>query len=477
MTYFTKGLLTLLISLFILNACKNPTGIGLDVSPDEEVQGKSMTLPVIGQTERDAASRSVDFGQTVFGYFKDPAFGLTRADLSMEIGVPSSFPHIFIDAIMDSAILVLPYGLDYYGDTSRTEPIRLLVRQLNEPFAYNTSTSKVWAVKDQVLGSVTIPRYGYRDSVYVNRHINGKDTVVRDLPQLRIPLNAEFFKTLFAVDSASIASFQAYRNHTKGLYLSVDTTDTPSVGGLVTFRAINSRSGIDLVYRQHNGLTGEDAKVETYRTYFPINPESQSSIFGLGLASAVHTEYLPHIAEVLDSPEKGEERIYLQGAAGLRGKLTLSALDSIKAQNLAISKAELILPLDDQALGTVFSSPSQRITLYREDVAGQRQLVPDGDTRISSSGVQIDARNLGIQGFGGFFDSVRKRYVFNLTSYVQDVLLGKIKNTTVFIAPAHPLDQYVPYQPVLSTGSRTVIKGTQHPTEPIQLKLYYKEVN
>jgi hypothetical protein len=476
MTYFTKGLLTMLISLFILSACKNPTGIGLEVTPEDELKGDFVTLPVEARTVRDESSRSANFSQTVFGYFNDPALGTTIADLAMEIGVPSSYPYMFIDTQVDSAVLVLPYGIDYYGDTTSNSPIRLIVRQLDEPYAYGMQSNKQWAVKDEILGSVTIPRYAISDTVYVKRYINGKDTVVRDMPQIRIPLDGNFFKTLFSVDSNSIASFQAYRAHTKGLYLSVDTSVSGGIGGLVTLRAINSRSGVDLVYRQHNGLTGEAGKIETYRRFFPIYPNAQNSVFELGLASSVRTQYLPAVLEALEQPQRGEERVYLQGAAGLRAQIDLNGLDSLRSKNIAVSKAELILPIDAMAIGTQYSVSAPRLTLYREDIAGQRMPVPDGDTRVSNGGVQLDPRSLGFQGFGGYFDSVRKRYVFYLTSYVQDILLNNINNTTIYVAPAHPLDQFVPVNPVLNTGSRTILNGSKHPTQPMQLKVYYTEV-
>ena len=477
MTYYTKGLLTMLISLFILSACKNPTGVGLEVDPEDEIEGAMRSLPVHAVIQKDDSSRSVNFGQTVFGFFNDPVFGTTTADLAMEIGVPSSYPKIGIGAEIDSAILVLPYGLDYYGDTTGNSSIRLIVRQLDEPYQYGTYTNKQWSVKEEVLGSITLPKYAYRDSISIVRHIDGKDTLVKDLPQLRIPLSGDFFKTLFSVDSTSIASLTSYRNHTKGLYLSVDTAHSGAIGGLVTLRAISLKSGIELVYKQHNGESGSDGKIETYRRYFPIYQESQqNAVFGLGLASTIRYQYKPEIQDQLNNPEQNSDRLYLQGAAGLRSKIYFPGLDSLKSEQLAVNKAELVMYVDTEALGTQYSVSSPRLTLYREDIAGQRRHVPDGDTRQASTGGPIEARSLGNLGFGGYFDSVRKRYVFQLTSFVQDVLLDKIKSAEVFVAPGHPLDQFIQVNPILSTGSRTVIKGSDRPDQPMKLNIYYTKV-
>ncbi len=39
MKYTIQGLLTLLVSLFIISACKNPDGVGLDIDPDDAIKG------------------------------------------------------------------------------------------------------------------------------------------------------------------------------------------------------------------------------------------------------------------------------------------------------------------------------------------------------------------------------------------------------------------------------------------------------
>src|SRR5690606_27043560 len=149
MSYHTKDLLILLISLFVLGGCTNPSGIGLDVEPGDEIVGDLTTLTVEGATIRDDSTRSASFGQTAFGWFNDPVIGTTVADLALAIGKPSSVPRIRPDAEIDSVILVLPYGMDeYFGDTvNATFPVQ--VRQLNEVFADGNFSTKQWSVGDE----------------------------------------------------------------------------------------------------------------------------------------------------------------------------------------------------------------------------------------------------------------------------------------------------------------------------------------
>src|SRR5690606_16764119 len=102
------------------------------------------------------------------------------------------------------------------------------------------------------------------DSVRIEKHIDNKDTMVRDIPQLRIALSADFFKELLNedVDSASLSTEAGFINHVKGLYLSVDESSMSGIGGLVTFQGVANKTGVELTYRQPNGKEGDDADMD-----------------------------------------------------------------------------------------------------------------------------------------------------------------------------------------------------------------------
>ena len=206
MNNHTKDLLTLLISLFVLGSCTNPSGIGLDVDPDDELVGiLTDTLTVDAVTVLDDSARSASFSQTAFGWFDDPVIGKTVADLALAIGRPSSVPRLRADAEIDSVILVLPYGTEYFGDTLRPN-FPLQVRQLMEVYTDGAYATKQWAVRDEVIGTKTVGRFAYKqtDSVSLFKHIDGKDSVIKDIPQLRIALSPGFFKSLLSEDVDSV---------------------------------------------------------------------------------------------------------------------------------------------------------------------------------------------------------------------------------------------------------------------------------
>src|SRR5690606_19361060 len=160
----TKDLLTLLISLFVLGGCTNPSGIGLDVDPGDELVGVlTDTLTLQAVTVLDDSARSTSFAQTTFGWLDDPVIGKIVADLALAIGRPTTVSRIRTDAEIDSAILVLPYGTEYFGDTLNPH-FTLEVLQLDEAYTDGEYATKPWAVKDAVLGTKSIGRFAYKQT-------------------------------------------------------------------------------------------------------------------------------------------------------------------------------------------------------------------------------------------------------------------------------------------------------------------------
>ncbi len=484
MKYLNRDLLTLLISLFVLGSCENPSSIGLDVQPGDEIVGVlTDTLTLHAVTLKDDSARSNSFNQTTFGLLNDPVIGKTTADLALAIGKPASVPRIREDAEIDSVILVLPYGNEYFGDSTGSS-FTLQVRQLAEVYTDGNYSNKEWAVSDEVLATKLVRRFAYRDTVSVYKHIDEKDSLVKADPQLRMALPAAFFRNLFSesVDSASISTEKGFSNHVKGLYLNVDEASMTGTGGLITFRGATDVTGIELVYRQPNGKDGDDAAIDTFRTFLPTTVSASSS-FAARISSSIKHEYTAEVDAQLTDPSGNFETLYLQAPAGLRAKLSLPHIDSLKGLDMAINKAELVIYVDQGATGDDFGYYAPRLTLYREDIANQRQPVPDGDSRSDGQRFSGDARSLWYrsngywQAFGGVYDKDKQRYIFHITSFVQDLLRDRIKNNEFFIAPASEGDRNVPYQSVLNTGSRAVIGGGNHPEYKMKLNIYYTKSN
>lgn len=476
-----RDLLTMLISLFILGGCENPTGIGLDVAPEDRIDALfTDTVSLRAYTVEDDSVQSASFGQNLFGLFRDPIFGKTNVGIAIDISRPAGLKQIDPEAIIDSIVLVLPYAGDYYGDTLASD-FTLRVRPLDEVFQFNTYSTRRWEVQDEVLGTATLERYRYKighgpDSVLLMQHINGKDSLVRVRPQLRIRLSEDFFREKLSidVDSATLSTDNSFRNHMKGLYLDIDSLSSTGIGGLVTFAAVNGVSGVEMYYRQPNRDEDDEAEMDTIRTLLPVYPFSSNTGAYSGLASSVENEYSAEVLQQISDSDEVSESIYLHAPTGLRGRVELPFIDQLKGKGLLINKAELVLYVDEGRMAGAFNRPAPRLTLYREDIAGRRQNIPDGSAS-GSGGIPMDPRSMNYLGFGGWYNKDTKRYVFHLTSYLQDVLQGKINGNELFIAPVSVFDQYVPVMPSVNAGGRVVIGGPSNPDYKMKLNIYYTE--
>ncbi len=157
MKFIRIDLLTLLISLFILNSCKNQDNIGLGINSSNQLNGSLIdTSTVFINTVLDDTVATNALAKTPLGYLKDAAFGTTEANIAFDLNLPNQGPYVqpVGDKTIDSAILVLRYADGFTGD-SLASRYKANVYQLNERvFAATTYlNSKEWSHAGTVLGT------------------------------------------------------------------------------------------------------------------------------------------------------------------------------------------------------------------------------------------------------------------------------------------------------------------------------------
>jgi len=460
MKYYFRDLLTMLIGLFILSGCDNPSKVGLDVDPGDQIYGSLIdTLQIRAITIKEDSISTRNAAQLPLGYLKDPVIGESSADIQFALqNLTTGDSRIPTNANIDSAIMVVSYGQDFFGDSLASTTVE--VKQLSTPYEIGKDypSNATWSVDPELFGSKTVSRFAYRDSVKINTIIDSKDTTLRVAPQLRLPLDANKIKLLFDgnIDSTKFADHDFYHKRVKGFQISVNKAAQAGVGNLIHL-AINTEQNGLFVYYKTPDTTAQKIK------FYPISTTNAS-------AAVAHT-YSAEVQAQLDNPTGDFETVYTQSPAGLRVKLSLPTLSYLKSSELIINKAELVIYTDEEATGTSFTKQAPRLTLYREDIAGKRTPVPDGDTRANIS----DPRSFGLS-FGGKYDKEKKRYVFALTSYIQDLLLSKIDNSTFYIAPASNAEAtIVPYLPSVNAGSRAILGSNSNTNYKMKLNVYYSQ--
>jgi len=453
MKFSKLDLLTLLISLFILNGCKNQDTIGLGVTSNNALTGSLIdTCTIVVNTIPEDTVVTSGLSRTPFGYFNDPVFGATEANIAMDLNLPGNSAYTLPTGTiaLDSAILVLRYAQGFYGD-SLSSRYKANVYQLNERvyssnYYYNT---KQWSYNSSILlGTKTFfPRPN--DSIYVNAKVAKKpDSLLKVPPQLRIPIDPSFINTnLFLAGSQQLGSNLVFRNNVKGLYLTLDKTKSTGSGGLMMM-ALDSAANITVYYRTINGNT-----VDTTSLNMP------SSIHA---AQIKHT-YSSTIQTELNNQTTGSRKaIYIQGAAGLRAKISFPYIKNLLktlGTNIVINRAELVLTPTPGS--TIPFAPIPQISMYKYDLAHTRTVVEDANTS--------DPRSQGYSVYGGYFSSTAQNYHFVITAYIQDLLLGATVDYGTFLG-AVDYSTTLNYAATAQTANRTFAVGTDS-SSPYRIKL------
>jgi hypothetical protein len=465
MKLFRLDLLTLLISLFILNSCKNPDTIGLGLDSSTQLNGSLIdTATIVVNTYPEDSIITSGLTKTPMGYFQDPALGSTEANVAVALNLPGSTTFTLPTGTItiDSAVLALKYTDGFYGD-ELTSKYKVNVYQLTKrPTSqnyYNTTPWNKWRDSTKVLGTRTFFSRTH-DSLKIYNIIAGApDTLIKVAPQLRIPISKDFINNiLFNASSDQLSSNTIFQNNVKGLYITLDKSGSTGPGGIFM---LNMNDSLVVYYRSTFGTT-----IDTNTVALPLSSNNtHASAQIIRKPSAV-------VKTETDNKTSGSrDIIYFQGLAGLKAKISFPYLKSILktvGSNVVINRAELVItPVPGS---TIPFKAQPKLTMYRYDLAHQPQALEDAST---------DPRSGGISVFGGFYNSTLKNYHFVITAYIQDLMNGKTVDYGTFISPVDTTNtQTIDINPTPQTAGRTIAIGTDK-TSPYRIKLniIYTKIN
>ena len=148
MKFFRLDLLTLLISLFILNGCKNQDTVGLGINSTNALNSNLIdTSTIVINTDTIGSLVTSGLAKNPLAYFVDPIFGTSISNLATDLNLPGqgAYTPPTGTITIDSARLVLSYADGFYGD-SITSSYTVNVYQLAEKFYDDSSyyNTKQW---------------------------------------------------------------------------------------------------------------------------------------------------------------------------------------------------------------------------------------------------------------------------------------------------------------------------------------------
>lgn len=456
-----SGLLTLLISLFILGSCENPKGIGLDVDPNVLLNsGVVDTSTVYTKLIKEDSIAANFTDRSVLSYLKDTEFGETRTNIMLAPTLPSANFSFGTNPILDSAVLVLNYhkSTPLYGDSSR---FTVNVHQLTEKL-YDGATvyynNKIWSYNNTLVGTTNFYP-AYKDSVSIKVY-GLSDSVIKVVPQLRIPLNNQFITdNIVNLDSAKLSTNQKFADFFKGLRLSIDAATAPSTGASISFDTYTEGAARLELYYRYTDLSNQQKAVNVA---LPVNGSSGAAV------TEVTWNLSGSAAETaLNNPTNNHDKLYVKGLGGTKIQLEFPHLDSLKnlGKNIAVNRAELIFFVEEP-INTVLP-PLNVFRPYRWDLAHQPKPLPEEDP--------ADRNYMGEGYSAGYYDNSSKSYVINVTGYIQDLFRNKTINHGTFITTLDYLS--ASNRGKLNAIGRSILEGGgSSSSKKVKLKIYYSDL-
>ncbi|MET4081271.1 hypothetical protein ABIB40_001216 [Pedobacter sp. UYP30] len=469
MNFIKQDLLTLLIGLFLFAGCKSTNNIGLDVDANTAIKGDLVDNQLVtSATVRSADISTAGLSRYPLGYMDDSVFGKTEASLALTVNPPAVNYDFGLSAQLDSVVLVLKLDsievggsaiepTKFYGDTTNST-YSIDVHQLSNAITIFKSNAPQ-PYNDEVLGNFT-GKIKPTTPIKITNIVAGKaDTLKSVSPQLRIKLSKEFFQTNVVEASTFITtSNAAFVTAFKGLSVSINKTSSTGVGGIAFVNLNGTNSYLQLVYKR----TNDKATKDTLSVNYPIIGTSSTT-------TIAHDYTGTDIQTQLDNPATQYDVTYAQGLVGVKTRISFPMLKNFTATygKAAINKAELVVPASTGTTAYPFG-PLARLSLYRSDIAGQPAQLPD------HSGIQGDPKDLSTA-FGGYYDSLKNRYVFVVTNYVQALVDGKLTDYGAFLAPS-ALNEFQ-LIPTATAAGRTVIGSNGNAANKLKLNIYYTKIN
>jgi hypothetical protein len=424
---FLSGVLTVPVALALLfTGCKKePSDVGLGLLQGDQLEGTfTDTLTVVTHTLREDSVKSSKTATVLCGNYYDPLFGLTRSSFYTELYPEKTGSSVDFGtgSQIDSIVLSLAYK-GYYGNP---DPLNFKVYQVTQRMyadsIYNSDTAlaynTIFPLADVTVEPNTV------DSVYADGVMNP--------PQLRIRLDKVLLSGLMT--NSLYSTLDNFLNTFSGIYVAAYQTSLSGSRAVYSFVPGDVHSKMTMYYHD----------VSNAAFKFTYNMGGSSQRFN-------HFDHdytlAPSITAQVNSPSLlQEDLVYLQGLAGLRVKLTLPYLQSLKAGGpIAINKAELVVKADPSALDSHFPPPTQ-LVIVGLDSNGTYTTTPDLLEGSTYS--------------GGTWDATNKEYRFNIGRYLQNVLSGNITDRGLML---------------IVTGSaifaNRIVLGGGGPNSPYRMKL------
>ena len=433
-------LLPIILIFLLLASCNDPDGVGLGVLPDGEQPGiGDTTFGLVTHTvKEDSVISSSLYSPFFLGSMNDPETGKTYASFYTQVVLHdgNTITSTTFDNVTtpDSVLLSLGYvGDPVYGApfNNRENKHHISVYQMSDTMQKGTT---YYSFRDFSLDKMI----GHAD-VLIRPNDSIKIRGVKKAPQLVISLDTSFGGGLmrdFRGDNAALIS-----NYLKGIYL-VDSVD--GIGNIVMLNPASALNRITLYY--HNDTGSVNIGRVYYNYELEINNTCARSLrFKHDYDNCTTTRDVGAYSQLCGNDTlNGQTYTFIQSLGGLKTKINLPDWNVVfKNKKASISHADLTVSIKKNSDLGLFK-PHTSLLLMGTTSSGKYFLIDGGNNP------------------GGGYNSVSKTYSFNITLYLQRILIGTVKDYGLYLVSGSILSEFkIPDNPrrtVLNGGSSMKLK-------------------
>lgn len=526
-TSFIKKIV-LAASVVLLYSCdKDFNAIGEGLIGDNHFGLESVKYDVLSYNQEISPIQSNALPVNALGIYDDPVFGSTTANFVTQVSLTAYAPTIGEEPVVESVVLSVPYfshvteakvdnvniyALDsIYG--TRDGKIKLSVYesgvQMRASYFDNGSQYAQMYYTDQdgdfdankIIHTSGKPLnddatdVGQNESFFFNpaqlensvTGTDGKVTVSKVAPEMRLKLNKDFFQEkILNADASKLSKSDIFQEYFRGLYFKVERNGANSALALLDF----TKGKIVINYKAKTAITTDPDATKEDKT---LTIEFKGATASL-LASTKTPEFESAVTTGVDT-QQGDERLYLKGGQGSLAVIKLdnfaAKLEEIRANKWLINEANLTFHIDAEKMNS--TSEPKRVYLY--DLTNNSPILDYADSSTDPSG-NVKLSRIVYSGIINV-DATSKRgttYKIRLTNHIRDLIkdataknvtLGlvvtedintiisnrlKLKNAEISEAPRASVMS--PQGTILYGGKSTVPEGKR-----LQLQIYYTKPN
>lgn len=431
------------IVIFTIISCeKEIESIGVNLVDNNNFSTDKDTSEVIASNENILKVPASGVAQYLLGVYSDNEFGTLKASIVSQLGLPLTGDAYTYGTNygIDSVLMVIPYQSTREEDESDGKPkfsIDSIIGDTDVEFKLGVYELKTYLntldpidpskpaiyYSDKEFQKGDTPFYlgnfkvNPSDTVsYIKRYMPNAvtfydiDTIKQvDLsPSIKIPLNESAIQQLF-VDNAAGAEFESldnFQHFFRGFYIEAEALAS-NKSHLISLDMTNAKM---IIYYSKDEDEGVDVDLNGNNVKGELGVRTKHNhefVFGPIKSNVFKRDYTV-------SHQSGEDRLYVQGAAGSIATINLfndeAYLAELQQNNWLINDANLIFYVDQNASSNI--APEQLFLYnYEENI----QLV--------------DVMNEGLGAIGGLLerdvDGKPYRYVFKITDYMSRLLISE----------------------------------------------------